>query len=387
MIIPIALGAAQGLALLDAMAKDLAKTDRLSGYISLRRPNQQPAKLVFALAKPNRFEVKGPGINVRFDGTKRWTLKQGKWVAISKDGSLPSVLRGFEPFFGQGLGQLPKGAVVAGVPGEPYALAANQTLFVNKTSKRPVARSFTNGKGETTWLYYKLGKPSMIVAKRDHEEPKPMGKTSTALNVPLPMSEPVNSLVDLKISEVERPVPPVPLDAQRMDIPEGASANAKPGQAPVSVPAELAARLPKPGDMVAMFELPSHSGGTLNLTKILEKSTGGAVLVFWQTTCPASAQFLPYLESQRLKMRDSKVYLLGINCGDSADSIKNYLKQHKLGITSGMTPDGDSDLRDRFGVAAYPTTIIIDGQGKVVARFVGDDASAFEQGLASLKGK
>jgi len=380
MIFSIALGAAQGVALLDAMATDLAKTNRLSGTLVVQRPGQQPAKAVFYLTKPNRFQVKGAGIDVWFDGTTRYDMKDGKWVAVSKDGSLPVALRGMEGFFGRKV--VAKGPAIKtkGVPGVGYTVADNVVFYINEKSKLPVGRSRTDANGKTIWVYYKdvksanpvvaANKPAVKVAK--NEDPLPL---PTGVSVPLTMGTPKTTLVELKTEEMERPNPPVPV----AQVPNDASAATR-GDQVANDPAMIAAKLPKVGDTAQMFSANLPSGAQVELGKLLQKSQG-VVLVFWHANCPASADYIAHLELMRPEMAKNKAFLLGVNCGDSSTLVKQYLSDKK----SGMTTVLGAEVAELYQVTGHPTTIVLDKEGKVVASFIGANESALKAALEAIK--
>lgn len=381
MIITVALGAAQGLALLDAMAKDLAQYDRLSGTLAIHRAGQPSAKATFILAKPNRFQVKGGGADIRFDGTTRYVLKEGKWVAIGKSGALPGILRGFEGFYGRKLASTGPAKTAAAVPGSGFVIAKNLVLYVNKTTKRPVGRSYTDEKGKVDWVYIKDIKPvgtavAIVQKPKVSEDPAPL---RGGVAISLPMGESSTTLVPLKTVPSERPNLPIP--AENANVPTGATANTQLASV-VSTPAELAAKLPKAGEDAKPFSAPLVTGPTIEFDKILKKSSG-VILVFWHINCPASAQYVPYLETMRPEMAKAKVFLLGIDTGDTAGEVKQFLKDK----SSGMTTATSDDLPALYGVQAFPTTIAIGADGKVIASFVGADEASFRAAFEALKPK
>lgn len=386
MIILVALGAAQGAVLLDAMAKDLAKSTRLNGTLVVSRPGQAPAKAVFHLTKPNRFQVKGAGIDVWFDGKTRHDLKNGKWVPSGTDGTLPVALRGFESFFGKKVVATGPAVRTKGIPGVGYPVAENVVFYINEKTRLPVSRSRVDANGKAVWVYFKDIKPAqkLIVQKSDmqsvarKEEPKPM---TTGVTVPLSMGDAVTTLVPLKTDELERPNPPVPV--ANVNVPNEATANLKVDQASIKeTPEELAAKLPKVGDDAKLFTANLPSGAPVELAKIIQKSSG-VVLVFWHANCPASGDYFPYLETQRAQMAKDKVSLLGINVGDASGLVKQFLADKKSGITSVL----GSEVAEMYGVSAFPTTVVLDDNGKVVASFIGVNESALKAALDSIKPK
>lgn len=381
MIISIALGAAQGVALLDAMAKDMASYDRITGTLAIHRAGEAPAKATFILAKPNRFLVKGGGADIRFDGTVRYAMKDGKWVPIGKNGDLPGILRGFEGFYGRKLKALKLGEKSTNIPGDAFVIAKNLTLYVNKNTKRPVGRAFAGASGKTDWVYIKDMKSTKTVVAAKTSKPNPIEDPKPVRGgvvIGGPVSGPSTTLVQLKTEPYERPNLPIQADSA---VPAGATAST--GAATIAAtPAELAAKLPKAGDMAKSFVAPLATGATVDFDKILKKSSG-VILVFWHTNCPASATYIPFLETMRPEMGQAKVFLLGIDNGDSAGEVKQFLKDKSSGMLSAISTDAAA----LYGVQAFPTTIAIGADGKVVASFVGADEAAFKTAFEALKPK
>ena len=75
--------------------------------------------------------------------------------------------------------------------------------------------------------------------------------------------------------------------------------------------------------------------------------------------------------------------MIAINNGDSKDVINNYVKENEFTFRVGMPPKGYGIFND-YGVQAYPTNYVVDGNGKVVFRCVGFDEKGIKAALNKL---
>ena len=66
--------------------------------------------------------------------------------------------------------------------------------------------------------------------------------------------------------------------------------------------------------------------------------------------------------------------------------LRRYVAEHAIAWP--VVPDDDFAVWRTFGVSAWPTIILIDRQGRIAARFVGDDSSdAIARALDRLLGR
>jgi hypothetical protein len=78
--------------------------------------------------------------------------------------------------------------------------------------------------------------------------------------------------------------------------------------------------------------------------------------------------------------RDDVAFLC-VNTGDDKDVIAGYWEDD--GFTLQAVRQQGNDVSDAFGVKAYPTNYVVDGDGKVVYRGVGWNEDAVREALAS----
>jgi cytochrome c biogenesis protein CcmG/thiol:disulfide interchange protein DsbE len=117
---------------------------------------------------------------------------------------------------------------------------------------------------------------------------------------------------------------------------------------------------------VADFSVTDLSGRTITSTSL----RGKVVFVnFWATWCPPCRREIPDLIALQEKYRDH-VVVLGISEDEGApDDVRAFVAEHKINYPVAMTtPEMAKVFR---GVAALPTTFVVDREGKVVQRHVG----------------
>ena len=103
------------------------------------------------------------------------------------------------------------------------------------------------------------------------------------------------------------------------------------------------------------------------------------VLDFWATWCVPCQHELPRIQQAYEKMRGKGMVafyavdgVMTDSPGDSGDTVERasaYFRQH--GITIPLAWDGGGVLERAFGVAGYPTLLVLDRQGRVRMRHVG----------------
>ncbi|MBC8145644.1 MAG: TlpA family protein disulfide reductase, partial [bacterium] len=117
---------------------------------------------------------------------------------------------------------------------------------------------------------------------------------------------------------------------------------------------------------------------------------GKVVMInFWGTWCPPCRRELPALVKIREELAPEKFEIIGINIGEREqagstvqENVTRFAKEN--GILYPLVI-GDENLVNAYGgVEVVPTTIIVDGTGKIVERIEG---SRDEAGFRSVIGR
>ncbi|AYF99494.1 TlpA family protein disulfide reductase [Protaetiibacter intestinalis] len=118
--------------------------------------------------------------------------------------------------------------------------------------------------------------------------------------------------------------------------------------------------------------------GTLDTgDTISSDDLAGRVVVvnFWYAACPPCREEAADLEKLNQQFADAEVTMLGVNVSDSAETAQQFEKEHGVGYPSIVDVD-DNAVQLAFAGGAYapnsvPTTLVLDRDGRVAARFSG----------------
>ncbi|HRJ43544.1 MAG: TlpA family protein disulfide reductase [Caldilineaceae bacterium] len=129
-------------------------------------------------------------------------------------------------------------------------------------------------------------------------------------------------------------------------------------------PASLSAPLssipaPEVGHPAPDFALPALDGPEVRLSDLRGKVV---VLNFWATWCPPCRREMPALEVIWQQHNRGDVVVLGIDQGESAGTVSEYVRQN-VGVTFPLLLDRRQDVGDLYLVRSLPTTFFIDGGG------------------------
>jgi cytochrome c-type biogenesis protein len=106
------------------------------------------------------------------------------------------------------------------------------------------------------------------------------------------------------------------------------------------------------------------------------------MLNFWATWCIPCRSEIPVLNEMERDLSARGLTIVGVSTHDSAEAIRDYqrdIKQQYAVVT------GATDAQTEYQVAALPTTFLIDRQGRIRARIVGERRRAqFEAELLPL---
>jgi thiol-disulfide isomerase/thioredoxin len=130
------------------------------------------------------------------------------------------------------------------------------------------------------------------------------------------------------------------------------------------------------------FRALAANGGSVALADL----RGKVVLInFWAVWCLPCIQEMPSLEALQARMRDRPVVVLALNVMDTQDRIGAFLQKNPVHLL--IARDVSGKIYRSFGVTGFPTSLILDGQGRIVGRAVGmrnwdsGEAAAYLEGI------
>lgn len=102
------------------------------------------------------------------------------------------------------------------------------------------------------------------------------------------------------------------------------------------------------------------------------------VLDFWGTWCGPCVAGMPRMK-EYLEKYKGKLEIVGIAQESDDGRWRKFLDDHKDYQWHHVLSTDDEDYILKYSVAGFPTKIIIDPQGKIVARYVGEDDAIYEK--------
>jgi thiol-disulfide isomerase/thioredoxin len=120
--------------------------------------------------------------------------------------------------------------------------------------------------------------------------------------------------------------------------------------------------------------VPNISSRDLSGKKFELKPTlksGPAVVTFWATWCKPCRKELPELQKLVEAYGEQGFQVIGVNGDGPVDQakIRPYVKALDFDFT--IVPDPDGEIRRRFQVEVFPTSFLVDTEGRILHRQVG----------------
>jgi thiol-disulfide isomerase/thioredoxin len=130
--------------------------------------------------------------------------------------------------------------------------------------------------------------------------------------------------------------------------------------------------------------MPSLDGGTgwLNAPPFTRDSLRGKVVLvdFWTYSCINCLRTLPYVKAWAHKYKEAGLVVIGVHTpefGFERSSANVQRAVRSLGVDFPVVADGERRIWKNFGTEAWPTMLLVDAQGSIRSRQVGE--GAYEQ--------
>jgi thiol-disulfide isomerase/thioredoxin len=147
---------------------------------------------------------------------------------------------------------------------------------------------------------------------------------------------------------------------------------------PQSLKALVLEKAAKPAPAVAFFDL---QGGRHALADFKGRYV---LLNLWATWCAPCVSELPALAKLKLQVPALKVLAVDVYAKDKPPAVDSFLKSHNAAALGTLT-DKEITLGRAFGAYGLPVTVLVDPQGKVIARAEGPAEWSAPDAIAYFK--
>jgi peroxiredoxin len=134
------------------------------------------------------------------------------------------------------------------------------------------------------------------------------------------------------------------------------------------------------GDAAPAFKTVRLDGTAIDFPAAFAGSP--VVLRFWADWCKFCEPEMKLIDTVR-QSHGGRFAILAVNAGQDKATVEAFMK--KLGVGYPAALDEDSKIARRYGVVGLPTTYLVDGQGIVRGKIVGEaDTALFERQIQVL---
>ncbi len=123
----------------------------------------------------------------------------------------------------------------------------------------------------------------------------------------------------------------------------------------------------KAGDTAPAFSIQADNGKT-----VTTRDFGGKLLIlnFWATWCPPCVQEVPSLDQLSRQLGPRGLVVLGVSVDKDEKAYKDFLTRFRVSYITARDPG--QTINTKYGTIQYPESYLIDRNGKVVEKVVGD---------------
>jgi thiol-disulfide isomerase/thioredoxin len=130
------------------------------------------------------------------------------------------------------------------------------------------------------------------------------------------------------------------------------------------------------GKIAPDFTLTSIDDKEYSLSQLKGKVV---VIDFFGTWCYWCVKGLPEMKKYYSKYNNKNVEFIGIACRDKKESVIDLQKKENIKWVILMNGEDSKDIALMYGVQGFPTKIIIDKDGNIVQRFLGEGKDFYDK--------
>ena len=135
------------------------------------------------------------------------------------------------------------------------------------------------------------------------------------------------------------------------------------------------------GDTGPDFSLPTPDGKLLDLSTV-RQSKKATLINFWYLACPPCREEFSLFQRLYNELNDQGFTIVAINGIDQAADVKSYIRQTRISFPIVMGKGGST--LENYRIETYPSTYLLNSEGKVVYKSVGIDQPGLLRALKEL---
>jgi thiol-disulfide isomerase/thioredoxin len=126
-----------------------------------------------------------------------------------------------------------------------------------------------------------------------------------------------------------------------------------------------------------LASIPPFSARSLDGEFVTNDSLRGRVVLvqFWTTWCPWCRRDQPMVDDLESRYADKGLVVLAVNVGESEEVVRNYLSARPRSCH--VLLNSSVNLASRLGARGFPTYVVLDSSGSVVARASGSQEESW----------
>ena len=137
------------------------------------------------------------------------------------------------------------------------------------------------------------------------------------------------------------------------------------------------------GDVGPDFSLKTPSGETLTLAS-LRRNKKATLVNFWFLACPPCREEFRLFQQLYTDLKGRGFTIVAINNMDDAAEIRSYIREARLTFPIVLGDSEPPGVVGTYKIETYPSTYLLNGEGKVVYRSVGLDEAGLRRALSAL---
>ena len=115
------------------------------------------------------------------------------------------------------------------------------------------------------------------------------------------------------------------------------------------------------------FELRDPDG---NIHRLSDYRGRVAIVNFWATWCPPCRAEMPSMERAWKQIESEGILMIGINVAEDLETVNAFTEEYP--VTFPLLLDEDAKVSIEWPVRGMPTTFVVDTEGRIVYRAVGE---------------